>query len=74
MKKIESLGEYNLVATGGWLPVESFCRFMPFNETQVKSLRYCGQWLDGVITKSHRKVMWVNVWEVSRWMEQCGLA
>ncbi len=73
MKKIETLGNYNLVALNGWLPVESFCQNMPYSPEEVRNLRHCGQWLDGVITKCLRKRIEVNVWEVRLWRERNGL-
>ena len=72
MKKTESLGNYNLLATGGWLPINSFCQNMPFTPKKVKGLRYSGQWLDGIVTRKFRKEIWINVWEVSLWMERNG--
>ncbi len=73
MKKIEVLGDFNLLATSGWLPMDEFCQNMPFTEKKIKNLRSCGQWLDGVITKCLRKQLWVNVWEVTMWLERNGL-
>lgn len=73
MKKIEILGNYNLAVLNGWLPVESFCQYMPYNRKEVRSLRYSGQWLDGVVTKCLRKRIEVNVWEVQLWRERNGL-
>ena len=72
MRKIEVLGDFNLTATSGWLPLNSFCQNMPFTKEKVKGLRHSGQWLDGVVTKCFRKEIWVNVWEVSLWLERSG--
>lgn len=73
MKKVEVLGDFNLLATSGWLPLSAFCRTMPFTEPKVKNLRSSGHWVDGVITKCFRKELWVNVWEVTLWLERNGL-
>lgn len=73
MKKIENLGNYNLNALGGWLPLKAFCMFMPFTEDQVRNLRSTGKWLDGVITRRLGKEIWISVWEVSLYLERNGL-
>ncbi len=73
MKRIEMLGNYNLNSLGGWLPMQAFCQYMPFTENKVRSLRNTGKWLDGVITKCLHKEIWINVWEVSLWLERSGL-
>ena len=73
MKKIESLGNYDLTVLNGWLPVENFCQNMLYTRKEVRSLRYSGQWLDGVVTKCIRKRIEINVWEVQLWRERNGL-
>lgn len=73
MKKIETLGNYNLNALGGWVPIKTFCSYMPFTRNQVRNLRNTGKWLDGVVTKRLGKEIWICVWEVSLYLERCGL-
>lgn len=67
MKKIETLGKYNLLISEGWIPINAFCEHYPIEEKTVKHYRNNGTWLDGVITKVMHKITWVNVWEVNLW-------
>lgn len=71
--KIKTLGNYNLEALEGWLPITDFCNHMPFDEKNVRYFRKSGKWLDGVVTKSFCKSIWVNVWEVLIWLNKEGL-
>ncbi len=73
MKKVETLGSYNLITLNGWLPIKKFCEVMPYDIEKVKNLRNSGKWLDGVITKCLGKEIWVNVWEVKLYNERHGL-
>lgn len=73
MKKAEQLGQYNLNAMNGWLPIKKFCEVMPYDIDKVKNLRNVGKWVDGVITKCEGKSIWVNVWEVQLYNERIGL-
>lgn len=73
IRKIETLGNFDLNVLYGWLPIHEFCKLMPYTKEKVKNFRNTGKWLDGVVTKCVGREIWVNVWEVQLYNQRNGL-